>query len=692
MESKSVIAEARAAADRVARERASELRVDFEAAREASAEALHKKWLEELEHGRVDTKGIASVLTGNVAVQLASFEEHMRGTLTSEWAERLSHAEVERSQWEAEVNALREELRLGAEASARQGDERWSEKLAELRRELESSRAAVDARETGTVPPEAAPSLGSQWLAEAETARAQWNELLESPLDNAAERLNERLTHGSQELAHRAEQELAKRLAELQKESGLTAETSRAALGELKAALESEVARAKTALGEIEQTAGRFSEYSRQLEAASQDSLNELRQKLESSVAQQCASLERHAADLERKFSKQAALLLEQMSREAVERSAEEIGSTVAAGLGRAARAAEDLSAREEQAEGILRIHRERLRQVSEQVQKEAATHLAASFAMWQGDLGGARAQALVEWKADLEADGARAAEETSAALGRETSRQREDAKAGLAIEAQQAIDSAQERMREGAHVVAGEFRSELGRIEASEFTTVRENLGLVAREHLDSAKNEFTKAAEKAASTFGEVIEEAAENALHDFSEASEAKAEQGRAQLAAAAENALVGIEGHWQNSLVHFQEQLAVQAEQSLKQASEALARQFVEALDRFGAQGEARLAGWSAKQALLGEQALGKHEAQLQMASNSCVESALEQLEARSEERVHSAVRTTENAVREACASIFEGMAQGMKKQFEGTLEMRHAGSSGESDPQEHRASA
>ena len=695
-ESKKMIADARAAVDEAVKQRASEMQDDMENAREASAEAVHKKWLEEFEHGKVSAKEeIASALAENVAAKLASFQEEVRGVLASEWAEKLSHVQVERSQWEAEMQALREEVRASVETTVRRSDEQWNEKLMEIRRELGSSRAAtvaVDATETEEPSLETAESMGSQMLADADTARTQWNELLESSLDSAAQRLNERLTNSSQELLHRVEEELAKRLAELQKESGLTAETGRAALGELKASLELEMARAKTSLGEIEQTAGRFSEYSRQLEAASQDSLNELRQKLESSVIQQCAELDKHSVELEGKFSKQAEALLEKMSREAVVRSAQEIGATVASGLECAKKASEELAAREEQAEGILRIHRERLRQVSEQVQREGATHLASGLAILQKDLEVVRAQALGQWNADVAANGARAIEEASAGLAQETSRQLVEADAQLLVQAEQVIDTAQERMHKGLHAVAGKFRNELGEIEASQLEGAREKLTLAAQDQLDLAKNEFTKAAEKAASTFGEVIEGSARGALESFSAASEAKAEEGRTRLADTAENALQRVRSHADSSFDHFQEQLTVKTEQVLKHANEVLTDQCEVALERFRAQGEVRLEDWSVKQGSLSEQALEKYDAQLQTATSSWVESALERLDARSDERIQLTVREVESAVREACADIFDSMAQAMKNQTQATLKMRPAAPSGETNQQEHRASA
>jgi hypothetical protein len=691
-ESTKVVAEAREAANEAAEQKARKLLDELERIQEAGADAIHKQWLEELERGKADTRAeIASALAQDVAAQLASFQEQVRGALESEWAQKLSHAQVERAEWKAEVNALREEVRAGAEESARRSDAQLYEKLMEIRRELEASQGSTVAAD-GADPLIEKESLTSQMLAEADTARAQWNELLESSLDSAAQRLNERLTGGSQELLHRTEQELAKRLAELQKESGLTTETSRAALSELKAALETEVAQAKTALGEIEQVAGRFSEYSRQLEAASQDSLNELRQRLQSSVAEQCAELDRHAEELEGTFSKNAAQLLEQMGRETAARSAEEINAKIASGLDRATKAAEELAAREEQAEGTLRIHRERLRQVAEQVQRDGATRLESSLAVFEKDLEGASDRALAGWKADVEANGARAAEDASAEVAKEIGRQLVETDVQLLVQAQQALDSARERMHKEAHMAGGKFRSEIAEFESQQQEGARQKFASAAKEQIESAKNEFTQAAEKAAATFGEVIDAAAGSALQSFSAASDAKAEEGRAQLAAAAEHTLHDVQSHAQSSFEHFQEQLAIRTDQALDRASEILTHQFDQALERFRAQGEGKLEDWCAKQNSLSEQALEKHDARLQAATSSWVESTLGGLDAKCEERIDSTVRATENAVRKACADIFDGVAQTMKRQLQGALEIRPVAPAGEASPQEHRASA
>lgn len=680
-ESKKMIEEARAAANEAAHKATAEMRRALESERGEAAEAFHQKWMEELENGKVVAKQeMASALSENVAAQLANFEEKVRGTLAAEWTEKLSQAQAEAPRWEVEIQALREEMRANAEASEKQSEDRLAEKLKEIRREWES--AGIAAVEEST----------AAQTTETDTARAQWHELLESSLDTAARRLGERLSGESHELVQRAQQELSRSVAELQKESGWAAEMGRAALNELKDALEGELSKAKAALGEIEQSAGRFSEYSRQLEAASQDSVNELRQRLESSVARQSAELDRHAAETEKGFGERAAQMLEQMSRESVAQGVEQIGRAVTAGLARAAKATEDLAAREEQAEGILRIHRERLRQVSEQSQREAGSYLAMRVANAQKDLEQLGVEASSQWKTELAAERTRALEEASAALAKESEGRLVEADAQLLVQSQQAIDSAQERLRKGLHTIAGKFQGELSEIESSQIASAREKLDAEARERLESAANELSKAAETAASALGEVIKGAEQKALETFSTASEVKVEEARARLVAAGENVLAGVQSHAQSSFEHFQEQLAIKTEQALQRASQTLGSHLESALESFRIQGESRLEDWSAKQESLSERALEKHNVQLQNTASSWVDMTLERLDSRSEERVDSAVRATENAIREACVDIFENMAQMMKKQLQGTLEIRPTAPGSEINPQEHRASA
>lgn len=684
----------RAAGDEPAQETSEEMR-DVENEETATTEAFQRKWTEALEQATVAAReDIASTLTKNVAAQLANFEARMRDVLIGEWTEKPRQPNLERSEWEAELQALRNEIRANTRASEERGEEKLAERLKEIRREWECS--GIIARQEDTAVAETGGGISAfirkQMVSETDTARAQWGELLESSLDSAARRLNERLSSCSQEMVQRTEHEVAVRIAELQKETGLAAEAGRAALNELRSALDENLSNAKTELDGIEQSAGRFSEYSRQLEAASQDSVNELRQRLESSMGRQCAELEKHAMEIEKRFAERATQMLEQMGRESVAQGVEQIGRAVAAGLARAAKAADDLASREEQAEDILRIHRERLRQVSEQSQRDVAVNLTSQAETAQRALEEMRAESLTQWKAELAQERLRAAEEASSALASESERRLLEADTQLLSQAQRAVDSVQLKFEEALHPVEAKFAVELGEIETSHIASARERLALEALERLESARDELARAAKMAGTAFNDAIEEGAEKALQSFSAAGEAKAEEGCARLIATGENVLAGIQSHAQSSFEHFQEQLGIKADQALQRASETLAHQFEAAMERFRTQGESQLKDWSAEQEAMSALTLEKHKAQLEDATNSWVEMTLERLDSRSEERVDSAVRATENAIREACVDIFENIAQMMKKQLQGTLEIRPAASASEMNPHDHRASA
>ncbi|HEV2306187.1 MAG TPA: hypothetical protein VGR93_11750 [Candidatus Acidoferrales bacterium] len=692
-QSEKMIAEVRATAEDLVRARTSELQDTLQSSQQASAKEFYEQWLTEFDRDRADTKReITSAVSEDVATRLTKFQEQVRDTLTTEWAEKLSRAQVEFSKWESDAQSLRNEVRASAEATLSRSDELLNEKLKEIRRELEASlkASAVDAAETSASANPAAEAVREDLSKEIENARGQWSELLETSLDGAAARLAERMATSSQELLRKAEQELAGRVAELQKESGMAAETSRAALDELKIVIDREISQAKNSLKEIEQSATNYSEYSRQLEAASRDSLTELRERLASAAMQQCVEMEKRAAELEEKFMERMNLLLEQHSRQTVQRSAQEIESRATVAVETAARAAEELAKREEQAENILQIHRERLRQVSEQIQREAAARFDASLSNLQDELRHAREEALKPWSEELAGKIVEARQEAAAALENDSARKLDEVVAQLESRAQHTVNSAQENMNQAMETVCGELRVRLEESEAREVEKAREVLARSASEQLDMAKSEFMKAAETAASELGKLIAESGTTALADFSAASDVKAEQAAERLAAAGESVLQSVQNHAQTSFEHFQEQLAIKTEQAIRQAGETLTHQFDAKIEKLRGEGEAAMEEWSTRQRALSERALETNREEMRAAANSTIDSALERLDQCSEERINAATKATERVVRQACADVFETVAQKMKEQAQGVAEIRR--SSPAEEMNEHHASA
>jgi len=390
-QTRQVLDEARIHAEQLVRDRTAELEKDLhielrdELKREqrVSAEAFLQRWREEFENEQANArKEISSTLTQQMAAQVDQTKDEIRAKLKAELDGGIEQARTALAEWRRQAEAIQAEARSISESLAGRAEQRLEEKLAtqltSLRQELVSSGVAV--------PVGVAPSTEDfeqqlvTWRARLESemamSRAQWSELIESSLDSAARRLIERLAENSQRLLQSTEQRLSARIAELEQESGRNAESARAAFEEVKSAFDREVMRAKNSLDEFDKAAARLAESAHQAEASRQESVNFLQSRLDAAVASSAAQLEQRAADASRQSE-----------------------------------------ARQQQGEEMLRVHRERLRQVSEQTQRETAEQSAAALENLRNQSEGVRKEALSKCMAELEAAGKRATGDAAALL-----------------------------------------------------------------------------------------------------------------------------------------------------------------------------------------------------------------------------------------------------------------------------------
>ncbi len=700
------VEKAREVAEQVVDERTASLRGELHnqlnQEHRATAEAFYEKWRQEFEGRESATREqISSELTQKLIAQVAQVRQEVHEDLSTSWGSAIERTHVALSEWERGAEALRGEVRTVSEEVSSQAERRLEEKLSqqldEIRRELGSRAEHQIALEQGN----AGDMLGirdsvREHLQEEMTrAQAQWNELLESSIDSAAQRLAGRGRDSSQQILQAAEQKLAARVADLQQDSGLSIEAARAALDEVKSALGQEMARTKTSLTEIESAATHFSEYSRQLEAASQDSLNELRRRLESNVALQVADLDRRAAELQKNSMERVESQLAEMGKLKVEQTAAEVNARITPVLERAVEATRQLSAQEERAEELLHIHRERMRQASAHVQQEATENMSSILASLQSDFDLAGKQASAKWVAELDANAARAAEEASVGLAKSCENQLQHGFSRLDARVEDSLNRAGKSINEVAVQATETYRTHIGEIEASQLKITGERLEALSQKQVEVAKNQFQETAEGVARAFGQVIQAVAEDATEHAVVESNARSEQERRRLEATAEQVLHSLQARAQTSFNHFQEQLAITSERNLAQSNESLASQLSATLDVFREQGKAQLAEWSAKQEGLGAEELERHEDRLRSAGNSWLDVTVGQLDALNQKRMDSLVRGAEDAMRKACVDVLDGLAQAMKEKLLGTFsESRNASTppQGEDSSLERRASA
>ena len=699
------VEKAREVAEQVVDERTAsfrgELHSQLNQEHRATAEAFYEKWRQEFEGRESAARDqISSELTQRLAAQLAQVRQEVHEDLSASWGNTIEQTHATLLEWEGRTEVLRAEIRIVSEEVAGQAEKRLEDKLSqqldEIRRELGSRAEHQIALEHGNAEMLGIRDSVREHLQE-EMARAQkqWNELLESSIDSAAQRLAGRVTDSSQQILRAAEQKLAARVADLQQDSGLSIEAARAALDEVKSALDEEIICTKASLTEIENAATHFSEYSRQLEAASRDSLDELRQRLESTVALQVAELDRRAAELQKHSVERVESQIAEMSKQKVEQTAGEVNARITPALERAAEATRQLSAREEQAGELLHIHRERLRQASAHVQQEATESMSSMLARLQSNLEVAGKESSAKWVAELDANAARAAEEASAELAKSCESQLQSSFSRLDARVEDSLNRVAKSTDEVTAEATEKYRAHIGKIEASQLKSTAERLEALSREQVEAAKNQFEETAEGVARTFGQAIEAVAEDAAEHAVAENNARGEQERRRLEAAAEQVLHSLQARAQTSFNHFQEQLAITSERNLSQSTESLASQLGATLDVFREQGKAQLAEWSAKQEGLGAEELERHEDRLRSAGNSWLDATVGQLDTWNQKRMDSLVSSAEDAMRKACVDVFDGLAQAMKEKFLGTFsESRNASPppAGEDNNLERRAPA
>ena len=250
-------------------------------------------------------------------------------------------------------------------------------------------------------------------------AQAQWKELLDSSLDSGVERLAGQLSARAQDVLREAEGSLSERSARFRQPLEEISADARAAVADIKSSLEQEVAAARASLAEIEHLAIRLKEHSAQLEAASHDTLNDLHRRLERILESQTDELNRRADNLTAAVPERLAPTLDTLSHQLVERVIREVDAQLGPRLSRVPDLVRELAAREMQAEESLRLHRERLRQASENSQRDITSQIAALTAHLRDDFESARKEALAKWNEELDAGGVRASHAAAELIGR---------------------------------------------------------------------------------------------------------------------------------------------------------------------------------------------------------------------------------------------------------------------------------
>ena len=627
---------------------------ESESRRSAAVQEFFAQWKPEFEQAQTDARE-------EFSKQLAERQGEFLTGLKSELEENFNQARELVDDLHHQMQMLRAENDAAHEAASR---------LAHARMQFEDLEAAGNAKLAEPEPhveeSDADENVLEEWRAalakETDIARAQWNELLQSSLDNSVQRLVERVTERSQDILGTTESKIRERIAEASQPLGHAASEARETVARIKTSLEQEVARARSSLSEIESVASHTKEYSAQLAAASHDTLNELHRRLEKILEAQSAELNRRADNLAAGISQRVTPALDALQQEFVNRAHVQVEAKLAPHFERVPELLRELAAREVQAEESLRLHRERLRQASESNQREVGAQLAATLLEASNDFESVRQEALNKWTEELDASGTRAAHAAAESIGRSSEWFQQEARARLQVLVEQTVTTTASGFDEKTAEAAKKYGAQLAAESTSHLALVHQRIESLAVDAADRARSEFDKAAETAAGSFGHVLQGIAGREAEQFMRLTGDTVRGRTEDLDRSAQQVLSQFEANATTSLEQLQVQMSSQLENSIRESRAALSTEFATALEGYRAERDLHLQNWASDLDRLSGEAIGTYQERLQTACDSWIVSSVRRLSEHGQNVIESMLRSADQALRDSCSKVFEGLAE------------------------------
>jgi len=625
--------------------------------RAAHAEESFQRWMSEFEEAQ---RGAREEFSG----ELTAHQQEFLSGLKSEFEENFARARKILDDLDHNAQAFRAESEAAVEATSR---------MAQARLTLEAAEAAR------TVPAHAEPSpdeiaaaedAAATWRKHLESemavAQSQWNELLQSSLDGGIERLVAQMSERSQDLLRSAEQKITERFAAIQQPLAQASSEAGENLASVKTSLDAELSRARSSLAEIEHAASRMKEYSAQLEAASHDALNELHRRLEKILETQTDEMNRRFDVLAAGVPQRVAPALDSLSHQFVERTVGEVESKLAPHLERVPQLVRELSSREVQAEDGLRLHRERLRQVSENNHREVAAQMSSTLANLRGDFETARKEALAKWNEELDATGVRASHAAAESIGRTSEWFQQEARARLQVLVEQGLASAGSGLELRANEGAQKFSAQLEAQSTAHLAQIHERMEGVAGEVAIQSRTQLALAAEEAAASFGFVLRAISTEEIGDFTAASRAALQDRAKDLEISSNQILQSFESSAGSTLGNLQAQMAAQVEASAAEGRRVLAAESASALVSYRIESSARQKELASGLDRLSLESAEKFEERLETTGDTWMISSVRRINEHGQNVIESLMRSADQSLRDSCSKFFEGLAASLRE--------------------------
>ena len=522
--------------------------------------------------------------------------------------------------------------------------------------------AASDANSTGAQ----AEEVSSEWQArlhsQMNAAQTQWNELLQCSLDSGLRRMVAQFSESSREIAREAELKFSATVAELGRPVVQNVAESREALASVKSALDGELARAQSSLTEIHRMVSQVDSSSAQIEMAAREALDELNRRLRLVLDAQTREMGDRAETLTAGSIEKAAAALDALTQRAIGDAAAEIESKLAPHMNRLPEILSDLSMKELQVEESLRLHRERLRQISESSERDLRAHLDAAVGDSRQQFGAARQDALEKVRQEFDFRVSGVSEAAAQAMNAASQGFEETARERLQAVIEQGLAAGTMTLTSKAEEIGQNFAADLEAQSSRRAAQIREQLNALAAELTGHSRTQIEQAAEATASAFGQVLRGISDQEIEEFTARTAGAARETSEQLETSGIKLLRNFETSAESSRARFHQEIAAQLESSIAQGRTALSAEFTAALAAYRLDREANEKEWAGNLERLSEGSLERYQERVNTAGDSFVVSSVRRLNEHGQHGLEALMRSADKALRESCAKLFDGLAE------------------------------
>ena len=637
-----------------------EWHAEFERQASQTAEAAAARAAEKIQRTLEEFEQARNAAREDFSNEMSTRQKDFLAGLRAQFDDNLHQARELVRDLESGVHNLRAENNSALELTSR---------IAQAQLQLEAAQEAQARQHSMEASKEEASSIenaAAQWHERLESemavAQGQWTELLQSSLDGGIERLVAQLSGRTQDVLHEAEQKMSDRFTELRQPLGQLHSEARETLSGVKSALEQEVGRARGSLAEIEHSASRMKEYSAQLEAASHDTLNELHRRLENILEAQTDEMNRRAESAAASVPERLAPTLDSLGHQFIDRVMGEVESRLARRVERIPELLHQLAAREIEAKDSLRLHRERLRQVSDNNQREAAGQMAATLESLRHDFESARKVALAKWSEELDTTGVRVTHAAGESIGQSSEWFQQEARARLQVLVEQALTTAGTGLEEKISEGTRQLESRLEEQSSDRVSQMHQQLDGVADEISGRTRTQLHAAAETAAASFGQVLRDISDREVGQFASSSHSALQEREQDLKQFTGQLVSELEASASGLVDRFREQMVSQVQTSVAEGRSALAAEFASALDAYHADRDVHEREWVQVLDRVSGEAADKYHDRLQAACDSWVMSSVRRLNEHGQNTIESLMRSADQSLRDSCSKVFEGLSE------------------------------